>query len=258
MWCMYVLVAIQIIIESLPISSSGHGYLIEQMWQSCDRISPEFRGLVYECAHGPTIVIVILFFFHRWFWMITSWRRCWPIMAKIVGLVCAADIVTFVWYVIFAYAPWLRIPLSVGFCVTALVLYSLRYCPRRKVRPWSWRSALIIGCVQGVALQPGISRLATTYAAGCWLGLGAYTALEVSLLVQLPLIGAAWLVSLIKIYLRGMVAHVITVPMLAVVFASSVVAFLLLWWVARCAYAGKLWKLSWYMIVPLLASLMVH
>lgn len=261
----YVLILIQIVVESFPISSSGH----EALWQ----MFLTARGLWDESAyavfcgsslpfdtlkrafdyalHGPTLVVIALFFFNRWWPLLRHYTRFWRQILLLIGVGACADILTAGWYLVWGRYGTAWFPLGLGFCITACILYSLRSCPKGNRTQVSLAMALIIGFVQGVALLPGISRMGITYGVGRWLGLAPRTALEFSLFIQYPLIAAGFLLGVWTLGFAGMQAF-FTVKTLAVLCAGSVAAYYALRLTMRLAINNNLWRFAYYMPVPLL------
>jgi len=61
---------------------------------------------------------------------------------------------------------YVQVPLYIGFAITGLTLFSLKYAPRNyKKFSWDMSDAVILGLVQALSLIPGVSRFATTYSA---------------------------------------------------------------------------------------------
>lgn len=60
----------------------------------------------------------------------------------------------------------------------------------------SWKTALIIGALQGLAVVPGISRSGTTIAAALWLGVEGAEAARFSFLLSIPAILGALVLTL--------------------------------------------------------------
>ncbi len=142
--------AVQIIIEALPISSSGHVLLAQLAWQKY-AIQPftQLPDFFDHFLHGPTVLILLVVFFKDWFYsarhLLIAWwkrifcqrplswseRRLTGIFLKIIGLMCIADAVTAVAYVAKSFmgndAAIFNDPrvLLVAFCVTAILLLSL-------------------------------------------------------------------------------------------------------------------------------------
>ena len=114
--------------------------------------------------------------------------------------------------------------IGVAFLLTGCMLYvSDRMTPGTKTeRNMRIRDALIIGCCQCVATVPGLSRSGTTITAGIATGLDRSFAMRFSFLLSIPaVLGANILsifsavsegfdVSLLPVYLAGMLAAVIS------------------------------------------------
>jgi len=209
-------------------------------------------------AHGATVCVVALFFFNRCFFLLRNIFRCWPIVVKIIGLTFVADCVTFLFFIFFNVVGVSFFFLGLGFFITMVALYSLRWVPEQTPKRWCLRSAIILGCVQGIALLPGISRLGLTYVVGRWLGFAPRKAFEISLLIQWPLIAAAFLNSVRILFMHNNLAVVMNWQLLSVMLGAGVLAFYGLCFVAWCADQKKMWLFSWYMMVPLCVWLLLQ
>jgi len=93
-------------------------------------------------------------------------------------------------------ASWVSAdPVSLGltFLVCSVLLFASRFWPGG-TGVLTIRTALIVGCVQGLAVLPGISRSGATIATCLWLGLPREEAARFSFLLSLPaILGAALL-----------------------------------------------------------------
>jgi len=167
-----ILIATQIIAESFPISSSGHLHLVGRLAQffGFEHV-PQLPEYFDHFLHGPTIIVLIIYFWRSWavpmrlllcgWWRcITtghgsdSWRRLRRLFFKILGLVCAADGITALFYFVIKKrlhdVVWLQSDamLLVGFVVTMGLLLSLPFVSlhsalRASIPPtprWLWRT----------------------------------------------------------------------------------------------------------------------
>src|SRR5690349_3474092 len=104
-------VLVQIVVESLPVSSSGHQKLFEHIVQALSfqvsNISDigiqgvSFRGIeeaLLHVLHIPSLLVIAIFFYPRWSVLVYNWRRCLSIIVCTILYVGIADSVTTVWY----------------------------------------------------------------------------------------------------------------------------------------------------------------
>src|SRR5665213_2115097 len=134
----YILIVLQIVVESLPISSSSHVHLLEL--GVCQ--VPLSSSVIYA-LHIPTALVLALYFFKRWFFMLAHLRACAPIVGRLFLLGTLVDGITALFFV-FVHKLHVDIPLGVGLCITALALYSLRLCVAGNTR-WGYFQAIILG-----------------------------------------------------------------------------------------------------------------
>jgi len=264
----YMLMVVQIVVESFPISSSGHVQLWQMFLQTWgvwhDNAYALFCGIdmpldmvkhAFDFAlQGPTLAVLAVFFIDRWWFLLRDYKKFWRQIFWLFCIGAVADALTAGWYFVFAYVGTQWFPLGIGFVITACMLYSLRWCVPGGDTRVSLRTAMLIGFMQGVALLPGISRMGSTFVVARWLGLRPRTALEFSLLLQYPLIAAGFLSGVWTLGFVGMQAF-FTVKTLVVIFVSSVVAYYGLRLTMRCAVTNRLWRFAYYMIFPLCAWL---
>lgn len=262
----FILLFVQVVVESLPVSSSAH-VLLAQKYMCFMGLSvyvcgftPTFMGnnvvkfdTFLHLMHLPTLLIVLFFFRDRLIFLWKSLRRSWRIVSKIVWLTAIADIGTVLFFVVFKLVP-LPLPLGIGLIITAFILYSLRfYVPSNRI--WNWRSALLVGVVQGVSLLPGISRFAAVYASVCWLGLPQRKAFEITWLVQWPLIFAACMESIYLLWASDQLMPLLEPFTLLMVGIATLCGLSMFYLAAYLAREGKLWWFSFYMIVPIVGWL---
>jgi undecaprenyl-diphosphatase len=279
----YLLIIVQIVLESFPVSSSGHGALLELFLSSMgiqnnffiDLNTPStfqttaYDAVLFHFLHGPTLIIVALFFFNRWWPLLRSLIKRWYtksthykklvfLFCKISYLTLSADCCTTVLYYAFGTVNINHIPMGVGFCITALLLISLRFISPTPHTPWNLRIAIVLGIVQGIALIPGISRFAATLVAGRYLGLAPHKAFEISLLIQWPLMVAAFSRSFWLLCDHHALGVLCTLPFWIIIIGAGIIAYKCLCWSAHLFYTNKLWWFGIYMIVPIAFWLLVH
>lgn len=238
----YMAFFVQIVTESLPISSSGHTNLLACLLSSTP-LSQAYEYMLYI----PTLVIITVFLFRRILFVVWHLMRCFTHIGMLFLFGFMAEIPTGFMY-LFLSRVSCAIPLWIGFLVTALLLMSLRYVPRA-YQKLSVRTAFLIGCCQGVALIPGISRLAATYAAARWLGLSSRTALLFSWTLMVPIM----IVALSKGFflLSFQEWFLLTRPCtVGVVLVATVFSYMAWLWTWKTSEQGKLWYVGFYMIVP--------
>ncbi len=260
----YLLSAVQIVLESLPVSSSGHLALLinalrafhfDMCFFSDLNNSFLFKYWIHF-LHVPTAFVIALFFFPRWGFLLMHGTRTWPIIIKLSLLTGLADLITALFYLFFHLFD-VTIQLSLGFLITAFLLGSLRWVHYTKHRVFMWDTAIILGVIQGCALLPGISRFAAVFVGACWLGFSRRKAFEITWLLQWPLIVAASTRSLYYFVSQPLFASVITFNLILVLISATILAYFALMLVAFLVHSNRLWWFSVYMPIPFVVSLLI-
>ncbi|MCS6937012.1 MAG: undecaprenyl-diphosphatase UppP [Candidatus Bipolaricaulota bacterium] len=183
--------------EFLPISSSGHLALAEQLFRV------EKPGIVFDIfVHFGTLLSVLWVFRERILrlalapvrggedWRLLGLVIVGSIPTGILGLALdavAEEAFTHSWAV------------GLGLLVTAGVLFGVERRENASAKPLerlTWRDALWVGLAQGIAVLPGISRSGSTIAMGLLCGLRREDAAEFSFLLFVPAIIGATLLKL--------------------------------------------------------------
>lgn len=248
----YFFLITQVILESLPISSSGHILLLTHIFGSTVTIPQSFDYLM----HGPTVIVLLVYFFSEWFYVVSHVKKYQKHAIYITGLVFLANCVTVLLYIGFKYTH-VSVPLWLGLSITAFSLLSLKLLPTHPTenKTISISQALIIGVSQGVALLPGISRLGLTYVTGRWLGLSTYWAFRFSCALQITLFAAGSLRGLVQSMHDPLFFYLINPLFLLLVIGASFIAYVELYWVERAMRLNILWYLGIYMLVPITLAL---
>jgi len=201
---------VQGLTEFLPVSSSGHLILFQNMFGLHE---PELFFDV--CLHVGTLIAVICVYYKDLLDMVMSIFKALPRLIRkecsIPELYRTPEIKMAV-FIVLGSVPTAVIGLMLNkiadrifssivivgamLLITGTFLWASRYIkkPGTSVTGFSLKGALIIGFIQGCAVMPGISRSGSTIVMGQFLGLNRETAAKFSFLLCIPAIfGAALL-----------------------------------------------------------------
>ncbi|MBR1602244.1 MAG: undecaprenyl-diphosphate phosphatase [Synergistaceae bacterium] len=196
---------VQGLCEFLPVSSSGHLALLQKFFNFDAAIVLAF-DLLLHCA---TVLVVIIFFRREIFKLIIHWLG---------GLVSANERERgewlYGWYIIAATILTGFIGLSLknfveqamasplyvgcGLLVTGGFIALVPLMAERKGL-LSFKAAILIGIVQGLAVFPGLSRSGSTIAAALLLGVSVHEAFRFSFLISVPAVLGASLLEILKL-----------------------------------------------------------
>ncbi|MGN0706745.1 MAG: undecaprenyl-diphosphate phosphatase [Faecalibacterium sp.] len=217
------------ITEWLPISSTGHMILLEQVvkFNASEEFMSMFRVVIQL---GAILAVVVLF-----------WGKLWPFGMQ-HGRLISKPAVWSLWFkVIVATLPVLAVsPLDdwmeerfYNYITVAamLILYGLLFFVvenRRSAAHISrldqitLRDALIIGIWQTLAIIPGTSRSGATIVGGLLLGMSRACVAEFTFYLAIPVMAGASLLKVLKFAASGVA---ITATEIAVLAVGCVVAF---------------------------------
>ena len=198
------------ITEWLPISSTGHMILVEQVvkFNASEEFMSMFRVVIQL---GAILAVVVLF-----------WNKLWPFGLR-QGKVISKPSVWNLWFkVVAATLPVLVIsPLDdwmeehfynyitvaamlILYGVLFLVVENRRTTPRvTKLEQISYRDALLIGVWQCLAIIPGTSRSGATIVGGLLLGLSRACVAEFTFYLAIPVMAGASLLKVVKFVVGG-------------------------------------------------------
>lgn len=254
-------ILIQIIGESLPISSSGHVALMQRICAG----SLNNEWIIDFLLHVPTIIILSVYFLPIWYKMIFkkdftfSWQTFVALLPAAL-FVIIADLITFLFWMMnladLAIVQYYFLP--IGFCITTLCLYFSRYGAFNKSVNWSLVDAIALGTAQGLCLLPGISRFAITYFVGIVLGYDRKNSFALSFLIQMPLLCAAFVKGAVAVLQhQEILNNFMQVWILITLIIASLVSYRLFCFVAKLIDQNKLWYFAFYMIIPIFMSLWI-
>ena len=265
---------VQGIAEFLPISSSGHLAVLQNVFNL--QTAEEGHMFFDVLLHFGTLISI----------MIVYWKDIVYIVSDTVGLVRSSHDTfpeqrterpgarmllmlffgTLPLFIILPFHDSLeQLYYKTGFIGAAFLLngcllyVSDRIIPGRgNERSMRIRDALLIGCAQAVATIPGISRSGSTITAGIATGQSRPFAMKYSLLMSIPAVLGANLLSLIKALKAGVEWSNFPAYLIGMI-VSIVVGYFSIILLQRLLKKGKFGNFAYYMwgvgVVTLIASL---
>ena len=212
--------------EFLPISSSGHLLLGRMLLGLTIDESPAYKMLDI-LLHVGTLIPVIIVFWKDWWAILKN-----PFKSRTLLLLFIASMPTLVVKVIFddfidsCDTGWF---LGVSFLLTAIFLLVAEYVSGKKAHKTDkpgFLHAIVMGCMQGVALLPGISRSGSTLAGGLLSGLDRKSAAKFSFMMSAPAIAGALLLEGKDAIENGWIKDLAVGPTIVGVILAGVVGYL--------------------------------
>ena len=225
---------IQGVTEWLPVSSTGHMILFNELWP----LQPaEFFDVFKVVIQFGSILAVLVLYFNK----LNPWsskkseakkKQTWDLWMKvIIGCIPAGVAGLLLDDIIDKY-------LSAPFVIAAtLIAYGIIFIvvskhPKKPVitslDQLTYKDALKIGCYQCLALIPGTSRSGATILGGMFEGASRYVASEFSFFIAIPIMAAASGLKILKFILKGYAFSFFQIFLLLtgtfVAFAVSLVA----------------------------------
>ena len=226
------------ITEWLPISSTGHMILLDQLVKL--QVSKEFYEMFQVVIQLGAILAVVLLFFHKLnpFSPKKSPKarnQTWQLWFKVVAAVIPSAVLGLL------LDDWMEAHLYNYVVVAiALIVYGVaflyleqgngRIAPRIKsVHAIDYKTALLIGAFQCLSLIPGTSRSGSTILGAILLGVGRSAGAEFSFFLAIPtMVGASGL-KLVKFLASGVSVTGVEIGVLVVgCLVSFLVSFLVI------------------------------
>ena len=230
--------------EWLPISSTGHLILIEDLIRP--EVSAEFMEMFRVVIQLGAILAVVVLYFHRLnpfaFDKKRRQRRAtWYLWLKILIACLPAAILGFL------LDDWLDDPLFNGFVVAPmLVVYGVLFIVIEnlnrfrqpvitKMSQMNWQIALYIGFFQCLALIPGTSRSGATILGAMLMGCSRKVSAEFSFFLGIPVMLGASILKLVKFgfHFTGTELFYLILGMLVAFFVSVYSIRFLLGWIRK-------------------------
>ena len=194
---------VQGLCEFLPVSSSGHLFLVAKLTQGA--VGEDYFGSFFTVMLHVATLIAVLFVYRE---QVLSILRH-PIQKLTLHLIIAT-VPTVVFALILkkweALDEWLDAGNFLGFSflltaifLTVSELLTRRRKPRKSIRTMRWTDALAIGGMQAIGVLPGVSRSGSTIAGALTCGLDRKSAADFSFLMSIPAILGGLVLELYKV-----------------------------------------------------------
>lgn len=246
---------IQGLTEPLPISSSGHVFILKEL-MNLGTNDLNFEIIVNL---GSLIAILLIYkddlirlvknffkyFKHKTDETINDFKYCWLILIGsipigIIGLLFKEEIES--------YLNNTKI-IGLSFLITSLFLFLVRNIKgKKKDKDLSLKDSIIIGLTQIIAVIPGISRSGSTLIGGLFRKLDRETALKYSFMLYIPVSVGTSILG-IKDLLELPNIHDIILPYGLGFIASFVVSYFTLRWFMGVVKKGNLKYFSIYTLI---------
>lgn len=272
-----VLGALQGITELFPISSLGHSVILPAVLHWHIDQENNYFVLFLVATHFATAIVLLGFFLKDWILIVKGFfrsvrqRKIEPndIYAKISWLLIVgtvpAGIIGFLLQkrlaALFASATIAAVVLIIN----GLVLWGAEMLRKKTIQQqllsadagiahMSWRQSLEIGLAQCLALIPGFSRTGTTLSGGLLSGLSHEEAVRFSFLLATPIIFAAALLKLPKLFTTPNIA---LGPILVGAIVAAIAAFLSVQFLTRFFKKNTLAPFALYCVIAGIAALVL-
>ncbi|MFC1854847.1 undecaprenyl-diphosphate phosphatase [Candidatus Dependentiae bacterium] len=256
-----IIILIQIILETVPVSSSGHVAIFKHLIKNfAPKIGSSCNGALCELLNLPTVIILALFFRKRLVeiskHLLTSkisYAAYKPIL-KVIFYAIAANAITFSAYISvpgFFYQN--RSILLLGLTFSMLILLSLKFInPNQNHENITMQKAFLIGFAQAFSVIPGVSRFGITYATSRWLNISPKHSFEFSFFLHAMLSGG---VLLKGILLPGpflsLIIPLLSISKIFIIIIASIISYFglsLSWYLA---IKETFWKFGFYYVIPI-------
>ena len=226
----YILLGIvQGLTEWLPVSSSGHLVIFQQLFN----IQVD---LFYDIwLHLGTLIVLLIFFYKD----IINISKRWIFYIIIGSIITGA--IGFVFYDLLKSFFSNLLVVGISLIVTGVILYSSRYFDGK--RKLNKTDAVLLGLAQGLAIVPGLSRSGLTISAGLFRGVDKEKVFKFSFLLSIPAILGALILEGSRTSFSLNINHFVGL------FFSIVVGYLSLKWLFSIVKQRKLHYFSYYCFI---------
>ncbi len=263
-----VLALLQGVSELFPISSLGHTILIPAalQWKNIDRSNPSFLAFVVVLHIGTALALVV-FYRKEWAAIVralfasivrgkTSDDRDERIGWRLVIGTIPVGILGVIFEVPVRKLFGSPAPAALFLMANGLLMFLGEFLRRRQhasgaaykpIEALGYPASVAIGFAQSFALLPGISRSGISMVAGLLCDLDHENAARYSFLLATPVILAAGLLEIPKLFAPG--AHLVLIQAILGGIAAGIAAYLSVAFLTRYFRSNDLRPFGWYCVV---------
>lgn len=247
------------ITEFLPISSTGHLYLVDEFVRLNE--STAFINMFMVVIQLGAILAVVVLYFNK----LNPWarnkqvierRQTWSLWFKVIVAVLPSIVIGL------PANDWLEVNLtSWQVIATTLIVYGIlfivienynrtRTAKLTNLNQLSYKTAILIGIFQILSMVPGTSRSGATILGAILIGASRYVATEFSFFLAIPTMFGASLLKVTKYFVNG---NTFTGGQLVVLLTGVVVSFIVAYLSIKFLLAyirnNNFKAFGWYQIV---------
>jgi undecaprenyl-diphosphatase len=263
-----VLALLQGVSELFPVSSLGHTILVPAVlgWRNIDRSAPSFLAFVVV-LHLGTALALIAFYRAEWAAIVRSLaasvirgrlsddreeRIGWRLVVGTIPVGILGVLLEHPVRSLFGSPA----PAALFLLINGLVMFLGEYLRRRQLGPkndtmpiegLSYPQSVFVGFAQALALLPGISRSGISMVAGLLCRLDHEDAARFSFLLATPVILAAALLEMPKLFAPE--AHVVLIQAIVGGLVAGVAAYFSVAFLTRYFRSNDLRPFGWYCVI---------
>ncbi len=259
-----VLALLQGVSELFPVSSLGHTILVPAVlgWRNIDRAAPSFLSFVVV-LHLGTAIALIVFYRAQWAAIVRALARSvvrgrlgddrderigWLLVVGTIPVGILGVLLEHPVRNLFGSPA----PAAAFLFLNGLIMFLGEFLRRRRAqgRPLeklSYAQSVGIGLAQSAALLPGISRSGVSMVAGLLCDLNHEDAAHYSFLLATPVILAAAVLEVPKLFVPG--AHVVLIQAIVGGIAAGIAAYASVAFLTQYFRSNDLRPFGWYCVL---------
>lgn len=231
--------------EFLPVSSSGHLYILKHIFNIPTDLLPFFTFL-----HIATLSAIVMFLWKKILALFTDVRLLMHI--GLITIITAALGITIDIFLRTLFENKFFVPLCL--LINGGILLTMREATQaRELKDLTIKDSIIIGVLQGIAIFPGISRSGITIVGIIKRGFKPQEAFALSFLMAIPAIIGAFLLKSKHLFDSGLTGQ----QLCAGFFAALICGIISLQIVKKSLISKKFSKFGYYCIIIAIISLLV-